>query len=128
MRCMMSHKKIKKSLPVFPIGTMMKLTDLSARQIRYYEANGLITPKRTDTNRRLYSLDDVDTLLDIKDLLEEGLSIQAIAQRLRAIKESEQTLVMPMNAPTLTDDDVRRILYEELMMQQDWRHHTFHKN
>ncbi|MFV1219092.1 MerR family DNA-binding transcriptional regulator, partial [Klebsiella pneumoniae] len=30
-------------MAVFPIGAVMKLTDLTARQIRYYEDQGLIT-------------------------------------------------------------------------------------
>ena len=32
----------------------MKLTDLTARQIRYYEDQGLIQPERTAGNRRMY--------------------------------------------------------------------------
>ena len=31
----MGEKELRKSLSVFPIVTVMKLTDLSARQIRY---------------------------------------------------------------------------------------------
>ena len=44
----------------------MKLTDLTARQIRYYEDQGLIQPERTAGNRRMYSLNDMDRLLEIK--------------------------------------------------------------
>ena len=45
----MSHGKrerIKAFSSCFPIGTVMKLTDLTARQIRYYEDQGLIQPER----------------------------------------------------------------------------------
>ena len=31
------REKLRRSMSVFPIGTVMKLTDLTARQIRYYE-------------------------------------------------------------------------------------------
>ena len=34
---MAREKELRRSLAVFPIGTVMKLTDLTARQIRYYE-------------------------------------------------------------------------------------------
>lgn len=50
----MSGSKIRRSMPLFPIGIVMKLTELSARQIRYYEEHGLISPARTDGNRRLF--------------------------------------------------------------------------
>lgn len=33
----MKEKELRRSLAVFPIGSVMKLTDLTARQIRYYE-------------------------------------------------------------------------------------------
>ena len=33
----MKEKELRRSLAVLPIGTVMKLTDLTARQIRYYE-------------------------------------------------------------------------------------------
>ena len=35
-------------MAVFPIGSVMKLTDLSARQIRYYEDQELIKPDRNE--------------------------------------------------------------------------------
>lgn len=52
---MAREKELRRSLAVFPIGTVMKLTDLTARQIRYYEDQGLIQPERTAGNRRMYS-------------------------------------------------------------------------
>ncbi|MDN6127287.1 MAG: MerR family DNA-binding transcriptional regulator, partial [Tetragenococcus halophilus] len=59
----MSEKELRRSMSVFPIGTVIKLTDLSARQIRYYEEQDLIHPERSEGNRRLYSLNDIDILL-----------------------------------------------------------------
>ncbi len=47
----MGEKELRRSMSVFPIGTVMKLTDLSARQIRYYEEQDLVHPneaKETD--------------------------------------------------------------------------------
>ena len=67
---MAREKELRRSLAVFPIGTVMKLTDLTARQIRYYEDQGLIQPERTAGNRRMYSLNDMDRLLEIKDFLD----------------------------------------------------------
>ena len=50
----MKEKELRRSMAVFPIGTVMKLTDLTARQIRYNEDQGLITPERTSGNRRMF--------------------------------------------------------------------------
>lgn len=44
----MKEKELRRSLAVLPIGTVMKLTNLSARQIRYYEEQELITPELDD--------------------------------------------------------------------------------
>ncbi|HFI0150304.1 TPA: MerR family transcriptional regulator [Streptococcus suis] len=107
----MREKEFRRSLAVFPIGSVMKLTDLTARQIRYYEEHGLICPDRNEGNRRLYSLNDMDLLLEIKDFLDEGLNIAAIK------KEYANRKVKQEQEKTLTDEDVRRILQDELRNQ-----------
>ena len=81
---MAREKELRRSLAVFPIGTVMKLTDLTARQIRYYEDQGLIQPERTAGNRRMYSLNDMDRLLEIKDFLNDGYNIAATTSGLPA--------------------------------------------
>lgn len=113
----MKEKELRRSMAVFPIGTVTKLTDLTARQIRYYEDQELISPDRTTTNRRMYSLNDVDRLLEIKDYLTEGLSIKAIHKIYHDPEhaaEIKQALAKEQMA-TLTEDDVRRILYNEFL-------------
>lgn len=110
----MSEKELRKSMSVFPIGTVVKLTDLSARQIRYYEEQGFIRPKRNEGNRRMYSLNDIDSLLEIKDYLSDGLNMAGI-KRLYELKEKEAKQKENQNERTLTDEDVRRILYTEFL-------------
>ena len=110
----MREKELRRSMSVFPIGTVMKLTDLTARQIRYYEEQELIHPERSDGNRRMYSLNDIDTLLEIKDYLSDGLNMAGIKRvyEMKIAKEQEAK-----NKPPLTDEDVRRIFYDELLDQ-----------
>lgn len=110
----MKEKELRKSLSVFPIGTVMKLTDLTARQIRYYEEQGLIHPHRSEGNRRMYSLNDLDTLLEIKDYLADGLNMAGI-KRIYRLKQEERQ--QKNHAKPLTDEDVRRIFYDELISQ-----------
>lgn len=74
----MRERELRRTLAVLPIGTVMKLTELTARQIRYYEEQNLISPERTEGNRRMYSLADVDVLFEIADLLAEGNNIAEI--------------------------------------------------
>ena len=107
----MTEKAFRKSLAVFPIGTVLKLTGLTARQVRHYEAFGLITPKRSETNRRLYSLNDVDRLLEITDLIKEGMTLKGIERQFKG--EATRTFTKA----ALTDQDVRRILWDELDIQ-----------
>lgn len=109
---MAREKELRRSLAVFPIGTVMKLTDLTARQIRYYEDQGLIQPERTAGNRRMYSLNDMDCLLEIKDFLDDGYNIAAIKR-----EYEEREVRAQQKQVTLTDADVRRILHDELLQQ-----------
>ncbi|BAK21295.1 MerR family transcriptional regulator [Melissococcus plutonius] len=102
-------------MSVFPIGTVMKLTDLSARQIRYYEEQDLIHPERSEGNRRIYSLNDIDTLLEIKDYLSEGLNMAGI-KHIYEMKLDERMKKQEIERP-LTDEDVRKIFYDEIISQ-----------
>ena len=111
----MREKELRRSMSVFPIGTVMKLTDLTARQIRYYEEQGLIHPERSEGNRRMYSLNDIDVLLEIKDYLSDGLNMAGI-KRVYEMKLEEQKNTAEATRP-LTDADVRQILYDEILSQ-----------
>lgn len=108
----MKERELRRTMAVFPIGTVMKLTDLTARQIRYYEDQGLITPERTEGNRRMFSLNDMDRLLEIKDFISDGLHISDIKneymQRQHMSKEKQKSL---------SDAEVRRLLQDELRNQ-----------
>lgn len=83
---MAREKELRRSLAVFPIGTVMKLTDLTARQIRYYEDQGLIQPERTAGNRRMYSLNDMDRLLEIKDFWMMVTILQRLSMSTKSVK------------------------------------------
>lgn len=67
-----------KDKKVINIGTVTELTGLSERQIRYYEERGLIFPDRTKRGTRKYSFDDIELLIQIADLREEGVQTSEI--------------------------------------------------
>jgi MerR family glutamine synthetase transcriptional repressor len=86
------NDEIRRNLALFPIGIVQKLTELSARQIRYYEAHDLIRPARTDGNQRLFSFNDVERLLEIKRLIDQGLNIAGIKAVLGTAKSTSDLL------------------------------------
>ncbi|WP_409253804.1 MerR family transcriptional regulator [Bacillus sp. SCS-153A] len=116
----MSGSEIRRSMPLFPMGIVMQLTDLTARQVRYYEENELIFPARTEGKRRLFSLNDIDKLLEIKDLLDQGINMAGI-KKIFAVQEEQQH--EPDNnkqqeekaKPDLSDDELRKLLRNELL-------------
>lgn len=90
---------------VLPIGTVMLLTDLTARQIRYYETQGLVKPQRNAGNHRTYSLNDVDELLEIRSQMADGFTL-ADVKRLKYPRHREDS-----------DAEVRKVLRDELLNQ-----------
>lgn len=108
-------REIRRSMPLLPISIVMQLTDLTARQIRYYEEHKLIEPARTEGNRRMFSLNDVDALLEIKDLLEQGINMAGI-KKVFALKN--EPVVANQRKKEITDADLRRILREEMQQAQ----------
>jgi MerR family glutamine synthetase transcriptional repressor len=110
-------KEIRRSMPLFPIGTVMQLTELTARQIRYYEEHQLISPARTEGNRRLFSLNDIDRLLEIKDLIDQGVNMAGIKQ-LFLVKEQQTNVNEKQTEKAkreLSDEQLRSLLRNEIM-------------
>lgn len=105
------NDKERRSMPLFSIGIVMKLTELSARQIRYYEEQGLIFPERTKGNQRLFSFNDVDRLLEIKDLLDKGLNLAGIKLLLENSQEGETNT---RRNSELSEKELREILRNDL--------------
>lgn len=82
---------VRRSMPLFPMRIVTQLTELTPRQIRYYEEQNLICPSRTEGNQRLFSFHDVDRLLQIKDWLEKGLNIAGIKEILHQADQRKCT-------------------------------------
>ncbi|MBO7746055.1 MerR family transcriptional regulator [Paenibacillus sp. MWE-103] len=112
--------EIRRNMALFPIGIVMKLTDLTARQIRYYEQHELIVPARTSGNQRLFSFNDVERLLEIKSLIEKGVNIAGIKQVMNPVsKESEDATVVSelseVKRRELSDAQLHRMLKQQLL-------------
>ena len=105
--------EIRRTMPLLPISIVMQLTDLTARQIRYYEEHELITPHRTEGNRRMFSLNDVDKLLEIKDRLEQGVNMAGIKKVFDMKNDPAQA-----QQQEISDTELRKILREEMRQAQ----------
>ena len=123
---MMSGNNIRRSMPLFSIGVVMQLTELTARQIRYYEEHQLITPMRTEGNRRLFSLNDIDRLLEIKELIEQGVNLAGIKKiftvKKDAVLQSKDIEQAEKIRKDLSEEELRKILRTELL--QGNKYHT----
>ncbi|MCR8842836.1 MerR family transcriptional regulator [Paenibacillus sp. SC116] len=112
--------EIRRNMALFPIGIVMKLTDLTARQVRYYEQHELILPARTSGNQRLFSFNDVERLLEIKALIEKGVNIAGIKQVLNPMsKGSVEATVLSEDSESkrkeLSDLQLHRMLKQQLL-------------
>jgi MerR family transcriptional regulator/heat shock protein HspR len=65
------------------IGIAAELAGMHPQTLRVYERRGLITPRRSAGNTRLYSADDVALLRRIQELSEEGLNLAGIERVLK---------------------------------------------
>ncbi|MER1956430.1 MAG: MerR family transcriptional regulator [Solibacillus sp.] len=106
--------EIRRSMPLLSISIVMQLTDLTARQIRYYEEHDLIQPHRTEGNRRMFSLNDVDKLLEIKDMLEQGVNMAGI----KKVFEMKDNPALQQANKEISDTELRKILREEMRQAQ----------
>lgn len=76
------------------IGEVSQITDIPTRQIRYWEDKGIITSltEKEGKNRR-YDYKNIKKILLIKELLDEGYTLDASAEKVKKRMEMiEETL------------------------------------
>jgi MerR family transcriptional regulator, heat shock protein HspR len=74
-----AERRIAQDRGVFMISVAAELAEMHPQTLRMYEARGLITPKRSPRNTRLYSQVDVELLRRIQRMTtEEGLNLAGV--------------------------------------------------
>jgi MerR family transcriptional regulator, heat shock protein HspR len=63
---------------VFMISVAAELAEMHPQTLRMYEARGLIAPKRSPKNTRLYSQRDVQRLRRIQEMTAQGLNLVGV--------------------------------------------------
>jgi MerR family transcriptional regulator/heat shock protein HspR len=63
---------------VFMISVAAELAEMHPQTLRMYEQRGLIAPKRSPKNTRLYSQRDVERLRRIQEMTAQGLNLAGV--------------------------------------------------
>lgn len=86
--------------PLFMISVVAEMLDIHPQTLRLYEREGLVVPKRTDGNTRLYSQDDIDKLRRVLSLTRElGVNLAGVEvilsmrERMAQMQEAMEQLV-----------------------------------
>jgi MerR family transcriptional regulator/heat shock protein HspR len=66
--------------PRYMISVAAQLVSMHPQTLRIYESKGLVRPKRTPGNTRLYSDADLERLRTIQQLTEVGLNLAGVEQ------------------------------------------------
>ena len=83
--------RVDRQRGVFMISVAAELADMHPQTLRMYEARGLISPKRSPRNTRLYSYEDVERLRRIQEMtVEEGLNLAGVETVLNLERELER--------------------------------------
>ncbi|MFE0629251.1 MerR family transcriptional regulator [Streptomyces sp. NPDC058864] len=83
------------------IGELAEKTGVAARLLRYYEEVGILTPFRSPNGYRSYGEPAIERVLQIRELLEAGLTtdmIREVLPCLEAVKERPETAECPAAA------------------------------
>ncbi len=76
--------------PCYTIGVVARMVDLHPQTIRNYEELGLVVPRRTEGNRRLYSPAEVERLRKINRLTQElGVNLAGVEVILHMTEQIE---------------------------------------
>ena len=80
-----------RSRGVYMISVAAELAGMHPQTLRIYEARGLITPKRSPKNTRLYSQEDVERLRRIQGLTSElGMNLAGVERVFELEEEIER--------------------------------------
>lgn len=86
--------------PVYVISVAADLAGMHAQTLRQYDRLGLVTPERTSGGGRRYSARDIESLRQVQELSNEGVSlagIQRIMDLQGQVSELEQRLERMIN-------------------------------
>jgi MerR family transcriptional regulator/heat shock protein HspR len=110
----MSHAD--KNRPLYMISIAADLAGLHPQTLRIYESKGLVSPKRTSGNTRMYSQADVERLDLISQLTDEGINLAGVV---RILDQRERMATVESEA-----EDLRKKLAhtQDKLHEMEMRH------
>ncbi|MGB8467859.1 MAG: MerR family transcriptional regulator [Candidatus Babeliales bacterium] len=98
---------MKRKKGYFSISAVAKMFSVHQQTIRLYEKEGLITPKRSDGNTRLFSEEDVDKLEQVIYLTHElGINLAGVEMVMRLQKQIKKLQKEINSAFAATQDEL----------------------
>lgn len=70
----------EKNRPLYMISVAAELTGMHPQTLRIYESKGLVNPRRSSGNTRLYSQADIERLDLIGRLTDEGINLAGVVR------------------------------------------------
>jgi DNA-binding transcriptional MerR regulator len=90
------------------INEVVKLTNVSARSIRYYEKMGLIKSNRTSNNYRIYTREDIKIIGNIQLFILAGVPLKRIKYIVPCTLHTDQVL-MCKDLETMFFEEVKNV-------------------
>jgi len=98
--------------PLYGITVAAELIGVNARTLRIYEENGIITPARSISNRRLYSQKDIDRLEYIHFLTHikkvNIAGVKVVLELLEIMKDEERQKII-----STTEEEIESLSQEK---------------
>jgi MerR family transcriptional regulator/heat shock protein HspR len=102
---------MKRKKGFFSISAVAKMFEVHQQTIRLYEKEGLITPKRSDGNTRLFSEEDVDRLEEVIYLTHKlGINLAGVQMVLKLQKQIKK---MQKDMNQIFDDTSNELIKEQ---------------
>ena len=83
-------KQEDRDKPLYMISVAAELTGMHPQTLRVYESKGLVNPKRSGGNTRLYSRADIERLELINQLTDEGINLAGVMRILDMKERAEE--------------------------------------
>lgn len=90
---------------IIGIGEVSQITGIPCRQIRYWEDKGIIKSLTEEVGKnRRYNYENIKKILLIKELLEEGYTLDASAKKLESRMQMIESALKKLNFDEESDE------------------------
>lgn len=102
---------MRQNEPLYVISVAARLLELHPQTLRKYEREGFVAPSRTTGNLRLYSAEDLESLRQVKHLVENrGINLAGVELALQVTKRLQKVHRRLADANTRGDSSASSIL------------------